>query len=92
MELLLNKSKFECIEKALLHAISKEHPELVRAIIEHPERCYIDILHLSEDMKLILPNGFGFVSYKTSQSMMSPLNHSDLRWPCVGLKYFRSGS
>ncbi|CAH8632541.1 unnamed protein product [Schistosoma curassoni] len=36
MELLLDKLNFECIEEALLHAISKGHPKLVRVIIEHP--------------------------------------------------------
>ncbi|GAA51153.1 short transient receptor potential channel 3, partial [Clonorchis sinensis] len=36
MEMLLDKLNFECIEEALLHAISKAHPKLVRLIIEHP--------------------------------------------------------
>nr|CAH8873700.1 unnamed protein product [Trichobilharzia regenti] len=36
MEMLLDKLNFECIEEALLHAISKGHPKLVRVIIEHP--------------------------------------------------------
>ncbi|CAH8493368.1 unnamed protein product [Dicrocoelium dendriticum] len=36
IELLLDKLNFECIEEALLHAISKGHPKLVRLIIEHP--------------------------------------------------------
>ncbi|TPP64826.1 Transient receptor potential channel [Fasciola gigantica] len=36
MEMLLDKLNFECIEEALLHAISKGHPKLVRLIIEHP--------------------------------------------------------
>ncbi|KAL3311746.1 Short transient receptor putative channel 7 [Cichlidogyrus casuarinus] len=36
IEMLLDKLSFECIEEALLHAISKGHTKIVRIIIEHP--------------------------------------------------------
>ncbi|BHF77016.1 hypothetical protein SprV_0502011800 [Sparganum proliferum] len=36
IEMLLDKLSFECIEEALLHAISKGHVKIVRHIIEHP--------------------------------------------------------
>ena len=36
IELLLDKLDFECIEEALLHAISKGHTKIERIIIEHP--------------------------------------------------------
>ena len=36
IELLLDKMNFECIEEALLHAISKGGPKVVKVVIEHP--------------------------------------------------------
>ena len=36
IELLLDKLSFECIEEALLHAISKGATKIVKIIIEHP--------------------------------------------------------
>lgn len=36
IEMLLDKLSFECIEEALLHAISKGHVKIVRCFIEHP--------------------------------------------------------
>lgn len=36
IETLLDHVSFECIEEALLHAISKGHPKTVRLIMEHP--------------------------------------------------------
>ena len=36
IEMLLDKVGFECIEEALLHAISKGSTKIVRVIIEHP--------------------------------------------------------
>lgn len=36
LELLLDKVSFECIEEALLHAISKGSTKIVKSIIEHP--------------------------------------------------------
>ena len=36
IELLLDKLNFECIDEALLHAISKGATKIVRVIIEHP--------------------------------------------------------
>ncbi len=36
IDLLLDKLNFECIEEALLHAISKGSTKMVKTIIEHP--------------------------------------------------------
>ena len=36
VELLMEKISFECVEEALLHAISKGATKLVKVIIEHP--------------------------------------------------------
>ena len=36
VELLLDKLSFECIEEALLHAISKGSTKIVKCVIEHP--------------------------------------------------------
>ena len=36
IELLMDKISFECIEEALLHAISKGATKIVRVVIEHP--------------------------------------------------------
>ena len=36
VELLMEKISFECVEEALLHAISKGATKLVKVIIDHP--------------------------------------------------------
>ena len=36
VEMLLDKLNFECIEEALLHAISKGSTKIVKCVIEHP--------------------------------------------------------
>lgn len=36
VELLMGRTSFECIEEALLHAVSKGSTKIVKSMIEHP--------------------------------------------------------
>ncbi|VUZ50857.1 unnamed protein product [Hymenolepis diminuta] len=65
IEMLLDKLSFECIEEALLHAISKGLVKIVRVIIEHP-----NYMACEERLKRVDSNNSFFRT--TEKSQFSP--------------------